>query len=318
MTNETKDTHHNHHEMMMRDFKKRFLISIIITIPILLLSPLIQNIFGFTILFYGRNVVLFILSSLVFGYGGWPFIKGLFDEFSKRSPGMMTLIAIAISVAYFYSSAVVFGLPGKFFFWELATLIDVMLLGHYIEMKSIIGASKALEKLAELMPHTAHLIVNGDTKDIEISDISKGDHLLVKPGEKIPSDGIIIKGETTINEAMLTGESTPVHKQKDDSVIGGSVNGDSSIEIEVEKTGEESYLHKVIDMVSTAQKSKSKTQNLADKAAFYLTIIAISVGLTTLVLWLLIGRSFVFSIERMATVMVITCPHALGLAMMVR
>ncbi len=304
----------NHHEMMMEEFKKRFIASIILTIPILLLSPLIQSYFGVEYTFYGSNIVLFLLSTGVFFYGGWPFLKGIVTELSDRSPGMMTLIAVAISVAYLYSSAVVFGLPGKFFFWELATLIDVMLLGHYIEMKSVMGASNALEKLAELMPHTAHRIQNGESEEVELSKIEKGDRLLVKPGEKIPSDGVIVKGSSSINEAMLTGESKPVSKQQNDTVIGGSINGNNSIEIKVEKTGEDSYLSKVINLVSQAQESKSKTQLLADKAAFVLTIISLSVGSLTFIIWLLLGQSFVFSIERMATVMVITCPHALGLA----
>jgi Cu2+-exporting ATPase len=314
--NENKMNKHgaNHHKMMMKDFKKRFIVSILITVPILFLSPLIQRFFGIELTFIGRNIILFLLSTIVFFYGGWPFLKGIINELTDRSPGMMTLIAVAISVAYFYSSAVVFVLPGKFFFWELATLIDVMLIGHYIEMKSVIGASNALEKLAKLMPDTAHRITNGETEDVALHEIEKGDHLLVKPGEKIPSDGIITKGSTNVNEAMLTGESKPVPKKKDDEVIGGSINGDSSIEIEVEKTGEESYLSKVIDLVSEAQESKSKTQLLADKAAFYLTVVALSVGSITFISWLFIGKSFVFSIERMATVMVITCPHALGLA----
>ena len=311
---EDKNDSGNHHQMMMKDFKIRFIVSIILTVPILLLSPLIQSFFGVEFSFYASNIVLFLLSTAVFFYGGWPFLKGIVNELSDGSPGMMTLIAVAISVAYLYSSAVVFGLPGKFFFWELATLIDVMLLGHFIEMKSIMGASNALEKLAELMPHTAHRIRNGETEEVELSDIEKGDRLLVKPGEKIPSDGVIVKGSSNINEAMLTGESKPVSKQQGDEVIGGSINGDNSIEIKVEKTGEDSYLSKVINLVSQAQKSKSKTQLLADKAAFVLTIIALSVGSLTFVTWLLIGQSFVFSIERMATVMVITCPHALGLA----
>ncbi|MDG6219364.1 MAG: heavy metal translocating P-type ATPase, partial [Candidatus Thermoplasmatota archaeon] len=306
--------HKNHHKMMMLDFKKRFIASLIFTIPVLILSPLIQSFFGFKISFLGSDYILFFLSTIIFFYGGWPFLKGIFNELSEKKPGMMTLISVAISVAYFYSSAVVFGFPGKFFFWELVTLIDVMLLGHYIEMKSVIGASNALEKLAELMPDVAHRINDNKTNDIKINEISKGDHLLVKPGEKIPSDGVIIKGSSNINEAMLTGESKPVSKKEKDKVIGGSINGNSSIEIEVKKTGKESYLSKVIHMVSEAQESKSKTQLLADRAAFYLTIIALSVGLFTFFTWLIFGKSFVFSIERMATVMVITCPHALGLA----
>ncbi len=306
--------HQNHHKKMMNDFKKRFIVSIILTIPVLILSPLIQSFIGIKLVFTGSNYLLFILSSLIFFYGGWPFLKGIYNELKDKSPGMMTLIAVAISVAYLYSSAVVFGLPGKFFFWELATLIDVMLIGHYIEMKSIMGASNALEKLAKLMPNTAHRKKDGKTKDVKINEIEKGDLLLIKPGEKIPSDGVIVKGKSYVDESMLTGESKPVEKKKDDEVIGGSINGDGSLEIKVEKIGEDSYLSKVINLVSKAQESKSKTQNLADKAAFYLTVTALSVGTITLLTWLIYGQSFVFSIERMATVMVITCPHALGLA----
>ncbi len=309
-----KHNQNNHHKMMLQDFKKRFIVSIFLTIPILVLSPLIQRFLGFELVFEGRNILLFILSSIIYFYGGWPFLKGIYNELSEESPGMMTLISVAISVAYLYSSAVVFGLPGKFFFWELATLIDVMLLGHYIELRSVIGASNALEKLAELMPNTAHKLINDETKEVNLSELSKGDKVLIKPGEKIPSDGIVVKGKSFVNESMLTGESKPVSKNVDDEVIGGSINGDSSLVVKVEKTGKDSYLSKVINLVSQAQESKSKTQLLADKAAFYLTVIALSVGSLTLIIWLLLGKSFVFSIERMATVMVITCPHALGLA----
>lgn len=309
-----KHNKHNHHKMMMKDFKKRFWVSILLTIPILILSPLIQSFIGLDFDFSSRDYSLFLFSSIIFFYGGFPFLKGIYKELSNKSPGMMTLIAVAITVAYLYSSAVVFGLKGKFFFWELATLIDVMLLGHYIEMKSVIGASNAIEKLAELMPNIAHRKQNDKIEDIEIKNIKKGDILLVKPGEKIPADGVIIKGKGYINESMLTGESKPVLKEENDEIIGGSINQDSSLEIKVAKTGEDSYLSKVIEMVNEAQKTKSKTQNLADKAAFYLTIVALSAGIITLVVWAILGKSFVFSIERMATVMVITCPHALGLA----
>ncbi len=306
--------HTAHHKMMMEDFKRRFIISLIVTIPILILSPLIQEFLGFDFTFTGRNYFLFLLSSFVFFYGGWPFLKGLGSELKSKTPGMMTLIAVAISVAYFYSAAVVFGLEGKFFFWELATLIDIMLLGHWIEMRSVLGASNALEKLAQLMPDEAHLIKGNDVVDVKLSEISKGDHVLVKPGEKIPSDGIIMKGNSYVNEAMLTGESKPVEKKKGDKVIGGAINGDGSLEIMVEGTGEDSYLSKVINLVREAQEAKSKTQRLADKAAFWLTIIALTAGFTTLFTWTYFGQDFAFSVERMATVMVITCPHALGLA----
>lgn len=309
-----KHDHSEHHKQMVKDFKKRFLVSIIVTIPILLLSPLIQQFLGISYSFTGDKYVLWILSSFIFFYGGWPFLKGIFEELRKKQPGMMTLIALAIFVAYAYSSAVVFGLKGKFFFWELATLIVVMLLGHWIEMKSVLGASKALEKLAQLLPDSAHLIKNGKTTDVKISEIQKGELILVKAGEKIPADGFIVKGKSYLDESMLTGESKPIQKHKDDKVIGGSINGDGILEVSVEGTGEDSYLNKVINLVKDAQASKSKTQRLADVAAKWLTIVAVTAGFGTFAYWVIFGPDLAFAIERMATVMVITCPHALGLA----
>ncbi len=307
--------HLSHHEMMVEDFKKRFFVSLVLTVPILILSPLIQRFFGFTLSFAGDKYLLFVLSSGVFFYGGLPFLKGIIAELKKKEPGMMTLIATAISVAFFYSAAVVFGLTGKFFFWELATLIDIMLLGHWIEMRSIMGASRALEALAKLMPSEAHLVKDdGETEDVPLSSLVIGNVVFVKPGEKIPSDGEIIKGETNVNEAMLTGESKPVSKKQGDRVIGGSVNGEGTINVKITHTGKDSYLSQVINLVKQAQESKSKTQDLANKAALWLTIIAISIGTITLLSWLYLGKEFVFSLERMVTVMVITCPHALGLA----
>ncbi|MFK7780350.1 MAG: copper-translocating P-type ATPase [Candidatus Gracilibacteria bacterium] len=304
----------DHHKMMMEDFKKRFIISFIITIPILILSPLIQNLLNFSFTFSGDKYILFLLSSFIFFWGGIPFLKGFFYELKQRSPGMMTLIALAITVAYLYSSAVVFGLEGKFFFWELATLIDVMLLGHYIEMKSVIGASKALEKLAQLMPDNAHLIKENKIIEIKTFELKNGDIVLVKAGEKIPADGIIIKGTSYIDESMLTGESKPMKKSIKDKLIGGSINGDGVLEIKIIGTGEDSYLSKVINLVKQAQKSKSKTEKLADIAARWLTIIAILSGFGTFVFWFIYGPNLAFAIERLATVMVIACPHALGLA----
>jgi Cu2+-exporting ATPase len=290
-----KHDHHSHHEMMVKDFKKRFFVSIVLTIPILFLSPLIQRFLGFTVAFAGDKYLLFVLSAFVFFYGGWPFLKGIFNELKIKHPGMMTLIALAITVAFIYSSAVVFGLEGKFFFWELVTLIDIMLLGHWIEMRSVMGASRALEALAKLMPSEAHLVKNGKITEVLIEKLTKGDIVLVKPGEKVPSDGQIIKGETSVNESMLTGESKPISKKSGDKVIGGSVNGEGAIHVKITHTGEESYLSQV-------------------KAAKWLTVISISIGTLTLLVWLLLRQTFAFSIERMVTVMVITCPHALGLA----
>ncbi len=309
---------HNHHKHMVGDFRKRFIVSIIITIPVLMLSPLIQGFLNIEEImkFPGDTYILFALSTIIFFYGGWPFLKGLYNEIRTKQPGMMTLIGIAITVAYLYSSAVVFGLKGKIFFWELATLIVIMLLGHWIEMKSVMGASSALNELARLMPRDAHKITYGDnTNDIPLEELEKGDRVLVKPGEKLPADGIILKGNTSVNEAMLTGESKPVTKKEGMEVIGGSLNGEGSVTVEVKKTGKESFLSGVIRLVEQAQMSKSRTQSLADRAAFWLTIIGISAGAITLFAWLLLmDKDLAFSLERAVTVMVITCPHALGLA----
>lgn len=305
----------SHHEMMIEDFKKRFFISIIVTVPVLLLSPMIQDWFNFTIKFTGSSYVLLGLSTFIYFYGGWPFLTGFIDEMKEKNPGMMTLIAMAITVAFLYSGATVLGLKGSDFFWELATLIDIMLLGHWIEMRSVVSASNALDKLAELIPDEAHLIKGEDEiVDVSVDELNTGDKILIKPGEKLPADGLIVKGSSAVNESMLTGESKPVEKKEGDKLIGGSINGEGSLEVEVKDTGDDSYLSKVITLVEEAQESKSKTQAIVDKAAFWLTVIALSVGFATLATWLILGKDFTFAIARMAAVMVITCPHALGLA----
>ncbi|TXT53657.1 MAG: Copper-exporting P-type ATPase B [Promethearchaeota archaeon] len=318
-----QDMEDNHHKKMMRDFKRRFIISLILTVPILILSPTIQAFLGYDLQFPGFQYISLIISTFAFFYGGWPFLKGMKDEIQEKNPGMMTLIAIAISVAYFYSAIVALNLlEGRLFFWELLTLIDVMLLGHWIEMRSVIGASRALEELVKIMPSEAHLKINGQTKDVSVKELKKGDKVLVKPGEKIPIDGKIIDGESSINESMLTGESKPVSKKKGDEVIGGAINGQGSLVVQVEKIGKDTYLSQVVNMVEEAQESKSRSQDLANRAAFILTIIAISVGVITFIAWITainilglgIEDPLTFSIERTATVMVITCPHALGLA----
>ncbi|MEP1259167.1 copper-translocating P-type ATPase [Algoriphagus sp.] len=304
-----------HHMHMIEDFKKRFWISLVITLPIVVLAPMIQSLVGYEFRFDGDRYLQFALSSIVFFYGGWPFLIGMVDELKKRKPGMMTLIALAISVAYFYSSAVVFGLSGKMFFWELVSLIDIMLLGHWIEMKSVMGASNALQELAKMMPSEARRIKdNGESEDVPIAELKSGDTILVRPGEKIPADGQVLEGSSHVNESMLTGESKPVSKQKDDEVIGGSVNDNGALKIKVKHTGEDSYLSKVIGLVTEAQKTKSNTQNLADKAAGWLFYIALATGIITLVVWLSLGKDFNYALERMVTVMIISCPHALGLA----
>ncbi len=279
--------HQDHHAHMAADFRKRFWISLALTLPILVLSPLLQNLVGLreTIRFSGDVYVQFGFASAVFWYGGWPFLKGLIMELKSRQPGMMTLV-------------------------------DVMLLGHWIEMKSVMGASKALETLAKLMPSNAHKVMDdGSVKDVPLDELVVGDKVLIKPGEKIPADGVIVDGESAVNEAMLTGESTPVTKKTGGKVIGGAINGEGSLTIEVKGTGKDSFLSQVIDLVKQAQESKSKTQDLANTAAMWLTLIALSGGAITFFIWLgFMGKDLSFAIERAVTVMVITCPHALGLA----
>ena len=313
---EDHNDHGGHdHGDMVKDFKRRFFISLVLTLPILVLSPMIQGFLGVDWRFSGDMYILFGLSTVVFFYGGWPFITGARDELEDRSPGMMMLIALAITIAYGYSSLVVFGWEGKQLFWELATLVDIMLLGHWIEMKSVMGASNALEELVKLMPNEAHrLDEDGNAQDVPLSELVSGDRVLVKPGEKIPVDGIIVEGKSAVDESMLTGESVPVEKKEDDEVIGGSVNKEGSLTVQVEKTGEDSYLSQVITMVREAQETKSKTQDLTNRAAKWLFYLALSAGFITLFVWLSLGYEFDMALERMVTVMVITCPHALGLA----
>ncbi|NLN44528.1 MAG: cadmium-translocating P-type ATPase [Methanosarcina sp.] len=306
--------HGNHHTHMLEDVRKRFIVSLVLTFPVLLLSPTIQDFFNFELHVSGADYLTFLLSSVVYFYGGYPFLKGIKEELSEKMPGMMTLIAIAISVAYFYSSAVVFGLPGEIFFWELVTLIDVMLLGHWLEMRSVMGASRALEELVKIMPSIAHLKKNGEVVDIGVDQLKVGDKVLIKPGEKVPVDGTVVEGTSSVNESMLTGESKPVTKKSGNEVIGGSINGEAAFVVRVEKTGKDTYLSQVVELVRAAQESKSKTQDLANRAAMYLTIIALTVGTLTFILWILFGQQLVFALERAVTVMVITCPHALGLA----
>ncbi|KAA9340127.1 copper-translocating P-type ATPase [Adhaeribacter soli] len=305
---------HDHHAMRIDDFKKRFWISLALSIPVIVLSPMVQHILGYTLDVPYAMYIAFVLSSVIFFYGGWPFLTGLLDEVKRGSPGMMTLIGVAISVAYVYSTAIVFGLKGMDFFWELATLIVIMLLGHWIEMKSVMGASKALELLVSMMPSEAHVIRNGQMVNIPIAELQKDDLIQVKPGEKVPADGLVESGESYLNESMLTGESKPAQKVQGDKVIGGSINGNGSLQVRVQNTGKDSYLNKVINLIQEAQKTKSETQNLADKAAKWLTYIALFAGFGTLAVWLLMGAEFAFALERMVTVMVISCPHALGLA----
>jgi Cu2+-exporting ATPase len=304
------------HRHMLEDYWKRFIVSMVLTVPILILSPTIQSFLGFSFVFPGSDLVLLVLSTIVYLYGGWPFLKGIVGEIRDHLPGMMTLIAVAITVAYAFSAAVVLGfVSGEPFFWELATLIDIMLLGHWVEMRSVLGASRALEELVKIMPSEAHLIRDsGATEDVRVELLKPGDRVLVKPGEKVPVDGLVIEGKSNVNESMLTGESKPISKKLGDDVTGGSINGEGSLVAEVKKIGKDTYLNQVIELVRMAQESKSRAQDLANRAALLLTIIALSVGAVTFLAWYFLGSGLDFAIERMATVMVIACPHALGLA----
>ncbi|MEP6796138.1 MAG: copper-translocating P-type ATPase [Saprospiraceae bacterium] len=310
------DTHDGHesHSSGIADFRKRFYVVLILTIPIMLLSEMIQHWLNLHISFPGSKYLLLFLSTIVFIYGGMPFLKGLVGEIRVKNPGMMTLIGFAISVAYIYSVAIVFGLQGMDFFWELSTLILIMLLGHWIEMKSVAGASRELELLVQLMPSDAHMVMPDMVHDVKTDTLKENDIILVKPGEKVAADGIILEGESYLNESMLTGESKPVQKIKGDKVIAGSINGNGSVKVTVSHGAADSYLSQVIKLVSDAQKSKSKTQLLADRAARILTIVAILAGIITFLYWYLTGQSLSFAMERMVTVIVICCPHALGLA----
>lgn len=303
--------HAGHHTA---NFLQRFWICLVVTIPVLLLSHMIQQWLGLHIAFPGDQYLLLALSTFIFFYGGWPFLTGLVNELKHGNPGMMTLVAVAITTAYVYSVAVVFGLPGMDFFWELATLIDIMLLGHWLEMRSQMAASRALESLVELLPATVHVEHHDHVMDIPLKDLQQDNVVVIKPGEKIPADGIILEGSSYVNESMLTGESTPVKKETGASVIGGAVNGDGALRVRVTGTGSSSYLNKVIGMVQSAQGAKSKTQNLANKVAKWLTIVSISVGVITFIVWLTAGRELAYALERMVTVMVTSCPHALGVA----
>jgi len=307
---------HGAHRHMLEDFRRRFIVSMILTVPILVLSPTIQSFFGFSLVFAGSDPILLVLSTAVYAYGGYPFLKGIVQELRSRLPGMMTLIAVAITVAYGFSAAIVLGLvSGDPFFWELATLIDIMLLGHWVEMRSVLGASRALEELVRIMPSEAHLLKDGGgTVDVKVEMLEPGNRALVKPGEKIPVDGMVIEGKSSVNESMLTGESKPVSKKPGDKVTGGSINGEGSLTVEVMKIGKDTYLNQVIELVRRAQESKSRAQDLADRAALILTLIALSVGAVTFTAWYLFGPNLDFAVERAATVMVIACPHALGLA----
>ncbi|MEQ8959093.1 MAG: heavy metal translocating P-type ATPase [Coleofasciculus sp. C2-GNP5-27] len=298
-------------------FKRRFFISLILTLPILYFSSQFQQWFGYSAIeFPGANWVNPVLGIIIYVYGSWVFLKGAWQEFHSKL-GMMTLIALAITVAFVYSLAVSLGLSGKPFYWELATLIDVMLLGHWIEMRSVQGASQALSELTELVTTQAHRLQgrqkHGNVEDVSVDKITTDDLILIRPGEQIPNDGKIIEGYTDVDESFLTGESRPISKQEGDEVVAGSVNKDGAIKVKVTRTGEDTTINQMKRLVEEAQASRSGYQVLADKAAFWLTMIAITAGTATFVIWLSL-RDLLFAVNRGVTVLVITCPHALGLA----
>ena len=303
------DKHAGHSPEMFRD---RFWLSFVLTIPVVLYSHMIQEWLGFTMPeFPGSDWIPFALGSIIFFYGGTVFLKSALGELKARLPGMMTLISLAILSAYIYSVATTFFISGTEFFWELATLIVVMLLGHWMEMRSVSNAQGALKELAKLLPDTAELVSG---KTMPVSELKIGDVLLVRPGAKVPADGMVTDGTSDVNESMVTGESKPVKKVVESEVIAGTVNGSGSLNVQVTRIGESTALAGIMRLVAEAQNSRSRAQILADKAAFYLTIVAIISGVATLTGWLVAGRGLEFAMERTVTVLVIACPHALGLA----
>lgn len=306
------DKHAGHTPEMFRD---RFFVSLLLTLPILYFSEHLQDWFGYRAAqFPGSAWVNPVLGTILYFYGGLVFLKGALRELRARTPGMMTLIALGITVAYGYSLAVSLGLPGMPFYWELATLIDVMLLGHWLEMASVQAASRALEELSKLMPTTAHRIVGDRIEDVPVSALKEGDLILIRPGEQVPADGVVVEGASTMNEAFLTGESRPVPKEPGDEVIAGAVNGEGALKVRVTRTGEATTLSQILRLVQEAQASRSRFQALADRVAGWLFYIALTLGTLTFLVWLALGQDFNFALSLAVTVVVIACPHALGLA----
>jgi len=313
-THHTNHNQHAGHDVKM--FRNKFWVSLIISIPALLWDPMIQQWFKYqSPSFPGSTFIPALFGTIVFIYGGWVFLQGAFGELSRKTPGMMTLIALALNVAFFYSIAVMLGLKGHTLWWELATLVTIMLLGHWIEMRSISQAQGALQELAKLLPDTAVLLTDDEsTQEVPVEQLQEGDFILIRPGASIPVDGMVHSGKSSVNEAMITGESKPVGKKEGDKVIAGTVNGEGSLRVKVVGIGEKTTLAGIMRLVEQAQSSRSRAQALADRAAFYLTLVAIGSGLITLIGWLLSGASLDFTITRVVTVLVIACPHALGLA----
>lgn len=305
--------HAGHSEAM---FARPFWISLVLAVPVLLYAELFQELLGYTAPpFPGSAYLELVLGSIIYWYGGWVFLRGAIDELRARTPGMMTLVALAISTAYFYSVAVSVGLvEGMPFYWELATLVTIMLLGHWMEMRAVGSAQSALNELAKLLPDTAERVVEGGTETVPASALANGDLVLVRPGASIAADGTVEEGDSQVNEAMITGESRPVHKQAGAEVIAGTVNGSGSLRVRVTKTGEQTALAGIMRLVAEAQNSRSRAQALADRAAYWLTFVALGVAILTLIVWVAARGFDSFTLERVVTVLVVACPHALGLA----
>ena len=306
---------HDHHAMMEQDFRRRFWAVLILTVPVLLLSPTIQRWFGYTLTFPGARYALFALATAITLYGTWPFYKNARKALRSGLLDMSVLVSTAVSVGYLFSVGATFLFTAVDFYWEISTLVVVLLLGHWMEMRAVRGTAGALRELVRLIPPTANRVLDGQVEEVPTSEVQVGDILLVRPGEKVPIDGEVIEGRSSVNEAMITGESKPVSKEPGDAVIGGTLNGEGALRIRVTRTGEETALAQIINLVKEAQASKPPIQRLADRAAHWLTIIAITVGLATFMFWFfLAGRSLVFALTLAVTVLVIACPHALGLA----
>ncbi len=321
----TKDMQHQNHKEHEEGehaghstemFKKRFFIVLLLSIPILALSPTIQDWLNFSFSFSGDKFILFALASIVVLWGGMPFFKGAKKELSQKRLGMMVLVSVAVLAGYLYSAGATFIFTeAPDFYWEISTLTLFLLFGHWMEMRAVMASSGALGELAKLIPKKANLVKGNNIIEVSTDELKIGDVVLIKPGEKVPIDGIVIEGETSINESMITGESKPIHKKKNDNVIGGSINFDGSIKIKVSKTGKDTTLNQIIELVKEAQSSKPKTQKMADIAAHYLTIAAITIGTLSFLYWAFLStQSFVFALTIAITVVVIACPHALGLA----
>ena len=307
---------HDHHAMMEQDFRRRFWVVLVLTIPVLLLSPTIQGWFGYTLVFPGVRYVLFVLASIIAIYGTWPFYKNARKALRTGILDMSVLVSLAVTAGYLFSVGSTFLFTAVDFYWEISTLVAVLLLGHWLEMRAVRGTAGALKELTKLIPPMADRIAeDGNIEEVPTSDVQRGDLLLVRPGEKVPMDGRVVEGQSSVNEAMLTGESKPVNKTVGDEVIGGTLNGEGALRIRVEKTGEETALAQIINLVKEAQASKPPVQRLADRAAHWLTIIAVVVALGTFLFWFFIStQSAVFALTMAVTVLVIACPHALGLA----